>query len=66
MQIPGLPWWLTGKESTCQMQETQVQSLPQENLTCHRATKPMRSLCSRAQELQLRSLRVTTTEARAP
>ena len=28
---PGLSWWLSGKELTCQMQETQVRSLGQED-----------------------------------
>ena len=36
-----LPWWLSGKETACQMQETQVQSLIQEDPTCLRATKPI-------------------------
>ena len=36
----GLPWWLSGKESTCQRQETWVLSLGQEDSTCLRATKP--------------------------
>ena len=36
----GLPWWLSGKESTCTMQETQVWSPFWEDLTCCGATKP--------------------------
>ena len=41
-RIPGLSWWLSGKESACQsMQETRVWSLIWEDPTCQRATKPM-------------------------
>ena len=29
--LDGLPWWLSGKESACPMQETQVRSLGQED-----------------------------------
>ena len=36
----GTSWWLTGKVSTCQCLETQVQSLVQEDPTCHGSTKP--------------------------
>ena len=49
------------------MQETWVQSLMGEDLTCPRATEPVHhnylSLCSIAQELQLLSPRVAITEA---
>ena len=41
----GLSWWLRGKESTLQMQETQVRSLIQEDPTCHGATKPVHHNC---------------------
>ena len=37
----GLPWWLSGKESACQLQETQFWSLVQEDTTCHGVTKPV-------------------------
>ena len=41
-RIPGLSWWLSGKESACQsMQETRVWSLIWEDPTCQGATKPM-------------------------
>ena len=36
----GFLWWLSGKESTCTMQETQVRSLIWEDLICCGATKP--------------------------
>ena len=49
------------------MQETQIQSLIGEDLTCPGATEPVHyndlSLCSIAQELQLLSPRVAITEA---
>ena len=49
------------------MQETWVQSLMGEDLTCPGATEPVHhnylSLCSIAQELQLLSPRVAITEA---
>ena len=52
------------------MQGTRVQSLVQEDPTCHRETKAhapqLLSLCSRARKPQLLSLHATTTEARAP
>ena len=48
------------------MQGTWVQSLIQEDPTCHRATKPqLLNLCSRAHKLQQRSPRATTTKALA-
>ena len=52
------------------VQGTRVQSLVQEDPTCHGATKArapqLLSLCSRAHEPQLLSPRATTTEACAP
>ena len=48
----GLPSWLSGKESACQL----VQSLIQEDPTCHTAeagASQLLSLCYGAQELQL-------------
>ena len=48
----GLPSWLIGKESACQW----VQSLIQEDPTCHTAeagASQLLSLCYGAQELQL-------------
>ena len=30
-ELGGLPWWLSGKETTCQFREMQVQSLFQED-----------------------------------
>ena len=30
-KLGGLPWWLNGKETTCQFREMQVQSLFQED-----------------------------------
>ena len=38
---PGLPQWLTGKESRLPMQETWVWLLIREDPACHGATKPM-------------------------
>ena len=38
----GLPWWLSGKASAWQVKERQIQSLIQEDPTCHGAT----SLCT--------------------
>ena len=37
----GLPWWLSGKESTCQCRKMQVQSLAQEDPTVRGVTKLM-------------------------
>ena len=37
----GLPWWLDGKESTCQCRKLQVQSLAQEGPTVRGVTKLM-------------------------
>ena len=37
----GLPWWLNGKESTCQCRKLQVQSLAQEGPTVRGVTKLM-------------------------
>ena len=37
----GLPWWLSGKESTCHWQETRVPSLVLKDPTCHAAIKPV-------------------------
>ena len=41
--LHGLPWWLSGKESTCKCRRNGFDpwSLIQENPTCLRATKPM-------------------------
>ena len=36
----GLPWWLRGKELTCQWQETRARSLVQEDPVCLRAAEP--------------------------
>jgi len=36
-----VPWWLSGKRILLPMQETQVQSLAQEDSTSHGATKPV-------------------------
>ena len=62
-----MPQWLRIR---LPRQETQVQSLVQEDPTYRGATKPcvpqLLSLCSRAREPQLLSPRATTTEARTP
>ena len=36
----GLPWWLRGKELTCQRQETRARSLVREDPVCLRAAEP--------------------------
>ena len=65
----GLPWYLRGKETTCRMQKTQVQSLTQKIPHATEQLSPctqLLSLCSRAWELQLLSPRATATKAGAP
>ena len=49
-----LPWWLSGKASAWQLKERQIQSLIQEDPTCHGATKPVHHNCL-AQALEPRS-----------
>ena len=51
MQILGLPWWLNGKESTCQCRKNRFDpwsvtqrngmELNLEDPTCHGVTKPI-------------------------
>ena len=66
--IPGLPWWPAQWWGIHRpVQETQVQSLIQEDPACRRSTVPqLLSLCPRAQEPQLLSSCAATTEAHKP
>ena len=66
-ECKGLPWWLSGEESACPCRTHRfIQSLIQEDPTCHKTTARMPqllSLCSRAQDPQLLSPSATTTKA---
>ena len=67
----GLPWGVQWIRIQLPMQETQVQSLVQEDPTCCRATKAvcvpqLLSPCSRAHNPKQLSLRIAATEAQVP
>ena len=56
--LPGLPWWLSGKASTCQCRRRGFHQLIQEDPTCHRQLSP----CAATIESVLWSLGATTIE----
>ena len=66
----GLPWWLSGKEPTCQCRD--MGSIPDPKRSCMsqsrqaRALSPLLNLCSRAYEPWLLSPPAAATEALEP
>ena len=67
--IEGLPWWLSGKESSSQCRRCGFNLWSGEDPTGCRATKPMPHeycLCSRARGPQLLSPHAAATEAQGP
>ena len=66
---PGLPWWLSGKESPANAGDMGLISDPGRShvLWSNQAHVPqLLSLCSRAWELRLLSPLITSTEAYVP
>ena len=62
--IKELPWWCSGTCLPClPVQGTWVQSLTQEDSTCHGAIKPRQSQCATTTEPMLQSLGAATTES---
>ena len=63
----GLPWWLSGKESTCQHRKHGFDPSPGKIPHAMEQLSPCTTtVCSRAQELQLQSPRAAATEAVCP
>ena len=57
-KMEGLPWWLSGKESTCPSQETHVRSLVWEDTTSTEQLSP----CATTTEPVFQSLTATIAE----